>query len=181
MHGILQPACNILPRTSPDPVGLRKPKRRIPLWTWIGVGFLVLVLLGCVITIIYVNSVEEAAPGGQGSWVVVLGGTVEGGGHTRELHVLNMGGCTSGAPRLHPLPREMLASSLVASYVPSLGLLVCSSSSSSSCTLLASGAEDWVPYPVGREARREVRMEGGREGGAVVTVEGELYSIGGAG
>ena len=160
-------------------MGLRKPRRRIPLWIWIGVGFLVLVLLGCVITIIYVNSVEEAAPASQGSWVVVLGGTVAGGSHTREMHVLNVGGCTSAAPRLHPLPREVLGGSLVASYISSLGLLVCSNSNF--CTLLASGAEDWVPYPVAREDRREVRMEGSREGGAAVTVEGDLYSIGGTG
>ena len=67
-------------------LGNRRHRRRVPLPVWFAVAFLVVVLLGCLATIVYVNicgdpegeeeeSQEEEAM--NGSWAAVLGGRVE--------------------------------------------------------------------------------------------------------
>ena len=68
-------------------VGNRRHRRRVPLPVWFAVAFLVVVLLGCLATIVYVNicgdpegEEEESQEDGKamnGSWGAVLGGRVE--------------------------------------------------------------------------------------------------------
>ena len=68
-------------------VGNRRHRRRVPLPVWFSVAFLVVVLLGCLATIVYVNicgdpegEEEESQEDGKamnGSWAAVLGGRVE--------------------------------------------------------------------------------------------------------
>ena len=66
--------------------GNRRHRRRVPLPVWFAVALLVVVLLGCLVTIVYVNicgdpevkeeeSQEDEAM--NGSWAAVLGGRVE--------------------------------------------------------------------------------------------------------
>ena len=73
-------------------VGNRRHRRRVPLPVWFAVALLVVVLLGCLATIVYVNicgdtegeeekSQEDEAM--NGSWAVVLGGRVD---HTGILN-----------------------------------------------------------------------------------------------
>ena len=73
-------------------LGNRRHRRRVPLPVWFAVAFLVVVLLGCLATIVYVNicgdpegeeeeSQEDEAM--NGSWAVVLGGRVD---HTDILN-----------------------------------------------------------------------------------------------
>ena len=67
-------------------VGNRRHRRRVPLPVWFAVALLVVVLLGCLVTIVYVNicgdpEVEEEkseeVEAMNGSWAAVLGGRVE--------------------------------------------------------------------------------------------------------
>ena len=66
--------------------GNRRHRRRVPLPVWFAVALLVVVLLGCLATIVYVNicgdpEVEEEkireVEAMNGSWAAVLGGRVE--------------------------------------------------------------------------------------------------------
>ena len=67
-------------------IGNRRHRRRVPLPVWFAVALLVVVLLGCLATIVYVNicgDSEGEEEGSQedeamnGSWGAVLGGRVE--------------------------------------------------------------------------------------------------------
>ena len=73
-------------------IGNRRHRRRVPLPVWFAVALLVVVLLGCLVTIVYVNicgdpegeeeeSQEDEAM--NGSWAAVLGGRVD---HTGSLN-----------------------------------------------------------------------------------------------
>ena len=68
-------------------LGNRSHRRRVPLPVWFAVAFLVVVILGCLATIVYVNicgdpegEEEESQEDGEamnGCWGAVLGGRVE--------------------------------------------------------------------------------------------------------
>ena len=71
--------------TGVNTAGNRRHRRRVPLPVWFAVAFLVVVLLGCLATIVYVNicgDPEREEEIGEdeamnGSWAAVLGGRVE--------------------------------------------------------------------------------------------------------
>jgi len=137
--------------------GNRRHRRRVPLPVWFAVAFLVVVLLGCLATIVYVNicgdpegEEEESQEDGKamnGSWAAVLGGRVD---HTgilnRHIEVVDLReGCREAVPRLPPLPESLvLGDSLTASFQPGQGLTVCGSPPSQSlCFVLSSGSSKW--------------------------------------